>query len=340
MVTLKEIADKAGVSIGTVDRVLHNRGRVSKENIALILRIARENGYVPNQLARRLQDNRQYSFGVLLPALESEFGYWQQIKEGIETARTELNSLEVDIIYSFYDRRSPDDFLAACEHLFANDISAYIMAPLMGDATRRVMGDHGSVPAVFIDSSLPGISPLYDLSQDPEQAGRTAARVMDLFDSSLDSVFTIQTYSSAYNGRMRAEAFLNAYRAVHDDVPTASINIATEDDFAIIPDMVGRSGRVGLFVVNDGVHRIVDAIKSSDDISRFTIIGFDLSPQNRELLDSGLIAAVIGQRPRLQGYEAAMFLYRAIVLGQERRSVHIPVDIYIKENIPESEHWL
>ena len=162
---------------------------------------------------------------------------------------------------------------------------------------------------------------------------------MDLFDSSLDSVFTIQTYSSAYNGRMRAEAFLNAYRAVHDDVPTASINIATEDDFAIIPDMVGRSGRVGLFVVNDGVHRIVDAIKSSDDISRFTIIGFDLSPQNRELLDSGLIAAVIGQRPRLQGYEAAMFLYRAIVLGQERRSVHIPVDIYIKENIPEDRSW-
>lgn len=340
MVTLKEIADKAGVSIGTVDRVLHNRGRVSKENIELILRIARENGYVPNQVARRLQKNRQYAFGVLLPALESEFGYWQQIKEGIEDARRELNSLDVDIIYSFYDRRNPVDFLSAADRLFSNEISAYIMAPLMGGATESVMDSHRAVPVVFIDSSLPGTMPFCDFSQDPIQAGITAARVMDLFSPSLDSVFTIQTFRSAYNGRMRAESFCRHYDSMHGNTVVKSINIAAEDDFSSISEILRQDGRVGIFVVNDGVHKIVDWLSASDDISRFTIIGFDLSPENRSLLESGRISAIIGQRPRSQGYEAAMFLYRKIVLGQDRHIVHIPVDIYIRENIPEDKSWV
>ena len=339
MVTLKEIADKAGVSIGTVDRVLHNRGRVSKENIELILRIAKENGYVPNQVARRLQRNRQYAFGVLLPALESEFGYWQQIKEGIEDARRELNSLDVDIIYSFYDRRSQEDFLSAAEHLFSHDISAYIMAPLMGDATYHVVAEHKAIPVAFIDSSLPGVVPFCDFSQDPCQAGRTASRVMDFFSSSLDAVFTVQTYSSAYNGRMRAESFCNAYRKEHPAVDLQNMNIAAEDEFRDIPRLMDRYGRIGIFVVNDGVHKVVDRLSSYDDISRFTIIGFDLSPENRRLLESGLISAIIGQRPRAQGYEAALYLYRKIVLGQERHIVHIPVDIYIRENVPEDKSW-
>lgn len=41
---ISEIAKAAGVSVGTVDRVLHNRGRVSKETKANIEKIIKENG--------------------------------------------------------------------------------------------------------------------------------------------------------------------------------------------------------------------------------------------------------------------------------------------------------
>ena len=49
MVTIKEIAQMAGVSRGTVDRVLNNRGRVSEENARRIREIARSLGYQPNK---------------------------------------------------------------------------------------------------------------------------------------------------------------------------------------------------------------------------------------------------------------------------------------------------
>ena len=47
MVTIKEIADRAGVSRGTVDRVLNNRGKVNPEKEERVRRIAQELGYKP-----------------------------------------------------------------------------------------------------------------------------------------------------------------------------------------------------------------------------------------------------------------------------------------------------
>ena len=54
MATIKEIAERAGVSIGTVDRVLHNRGMVSEKTREKIMKIVRELNYQPNQTAQGL----------------------------------------------------------------------------------------------------------------------------------------------------------------------------------------------------------------------------------------------------------------------------------------------
>ena len=44
-VTIKDIARLAGVSVGTVDRVLHNRGRVSPKTLEKIMAVLKKNGY-------------------------------------------------------------------------------------------------------------------------------------------------------------------------------------------------------------------------------------------------------------------------------------------------------
>ena len=50
-VGIKDIAAKAGISIGTVDRVLHDRGDVNEETKRKVLEIVEELGYKPNILA-------------------------------------------------------------------------------------------------------------------------------------------------------------------------------------------------------------------------------------------------------------------------------------------------
>jgi len=72
-VTLKDIADEAGVSIMTVSNVINgNRARVSPETIARVQRIVTERGYVPSASARSLAARASRLIGLLVPAADED----------------------------------------------------------------------------------------------------------------------------------------------------------------------------------------------------------------------------------------------------------------------------
>ena len=84
-VTLNEIARAAGVSRGTVDRALNNRGRIQPQVAERIRHIAEEMGYTPNANARALAlTSHRRMFGVILQFIETPF--IQEILRGIMTA--------------------------------------------------------------------------------------------------------------------------------------------------------------------------------------------------------------------------------------------------------------
>ena len=95
-VTIRQIAEVAGVSRGTVDRALNNRGRIKPEVAEHIRQIAEEMGYKPNQLGRALSMSKNnIKIGVILQAAETPF--MQCVLEGIERAKEEVDSLEEDL---------------------------------------------------------------------------------------------------------------------------------------------------------------------------------------------------------------------------------------------------
>ncbi len=343
MITIKEIAEKAGVSPGTVDRVLHGRGRVSAENVEKVRRIADEYGYVPNQLARRLQRSRHLSFGVLIPDPETEYGYWQQVVDGVEEARKEIETLDADIVYSFFDRRDPDSFRAAAAHMFSRSVSAYIAAPIVADGMREAASAHPEIPYAFIDSSLPDLSPLWDFSQNPVAAGRTGARLMALSGPSLPFVMTMQTHRGAFNGEMRAAAFTAAMERTDSSVRVVNCYAESPDGMrsALLSADLPCDHDFGIFIVSDQASILSSVLEDMGLLSRARIVGFDLSAENRKCLEHGMVFAIIGQRPRAQGHDAVMALFNHFSLSAENAgSLPAPVDIYIKENIPDSDHWL
>ena len=343
MITLKEIAELAGVSLGTVDRVLHNRGRVSRENVERVLRIARENGYVPNQLARRLQRGQRFRFGVVIPDTATEYGYWAQIADGIEDARNEIASMEADVAYFFFDRHKEGSFTEAVSALFSSPVDAWVVAPIAAGEMRQAALMYPDVPYAFIDSSLPDLNPLWDFAQDPVAAGQTAARLMSLAFPEVKSIITFQSDEGAFNGEMRASAFAEAFRSFR---PEANIINLYADGPEEIRQKIRESISddecpFGLFAVNDQASVVCDLLEESL-LKRARIIGFDLSDANREHLIRGDIFAIIGQRPRAQGHDAVIAMYNHFAISSQTADINLsaPVDIYIKENIPESSHWL
>jgi LacI family transcriptional regulator len=85
--TIRQIADLAGVSIATVSRVLNGRGDVSDETRDLVSRVIRENGYTANRSARGLSGGRTGLVGVLVPLVYP--AYFSAILAGAAEALAE-----------------------------------------------------------------------------------------------------------------------------------------------------------------------------------------------------------------------------------------------------------
>ena len=91
---IKDIAELSGVSTGTVDRILHNRGKVSEEAQKKVEKVLKEIDYHPNLIARSLALKKKYKFITLIPSF-AQGEYWAKLSEGINKAEQELFSYNI-----------------------------------------------------------------------------------------------------------------------------------------------------------------------------------------------------------------------------------------------------
>ena len=142
--TLRDVADAAGVSEMTVSRVLRNRGDVSERTRERVFEAARSLGYVPNKIAGALASNRVNLVGVVIPSLSNMV--FPDVLHGIGEVldRTELQPVvgtsqydparEEKVIYEMLSWRPSGLIVAGLEHT---------------DAARAMMRNAG-VPVVEV----------------------------------------------------------------------------------------------------------------------------------------------------------------------------------------------
>ena len=95
-IRIKDIAERAGVSVGTVDRVLHERPNVSKTAREKVEKALKEMNYQPNMYASALAYNKSYTFYLLIPKHESE-AYWEEIEEGAKKCEEVRRDFHIDV---------------------------------------------------------------------------------------------------------------------------------------------------------------------------------------------------------------------------------------------------
>jgi LacI family transcriptional regulator len=340
LMTVKEIATLAGVSIGTVDRVLHGRGRVSAETKAAIEAIVKERGYTPNPIARRLKSGRTYRFSVLIPGRNEDSGYWGQARTGIQGAAEEIRGEGIETRIVEFDRYDAASFRAAAESVVADGPDGVLLAPIMPrEALRFTERLDGKIPYVFFDADLPGASPVCGIGQDSYRGGYLAGRLALLFAGAPALFAVVDAHGEDFHIRTRREGFL-AY-AAERGFPTVVAESVDLEDAAAAEGLIASLRRehpelAGIFVTSASSHRIADSARPLRERGRFVVIGYDLVPENERLLRSGAIDAIISQRPEIQGRRGLLDLYRSIVLGRAvERRVEVPIDLYLKENLPQ-----
>ncbi len=343
-ITVKEIARLAGVSIGTVDRVLHDRGGVSFETKEKVDSIVSSLGYEPNILARQLSLNKTYTFRVVLPRSDQDSGYWALCLAGIRRAERDLSPYRARLRIDEFDRYDRAAYRNLLDDILANPYNGLLIAPVLPEDLLPVLTRmNGSVPYVFFDGRVDGAEPLAAVGQDAFAAGYLAGRMLSLVASGVPGPFVaLNAHGEDRHIKLRIEGFMAFFRdhigriereareyECFELARTESVEGFLEGLFRDMPNIAG------ILVANSSGHRVGDWLQASGKKKDCALVSWDLVPGNVRLLRDGGIDCLISQRPFEQGKEGLERLFRSVVHEDDGDGdVRIPLDVYFRENLP------
>lgn len=340
---IKDIAAHAGVSAGTVDRVLHGRGRFSQESKEKIEKAVRDLQFKPNMYASALVSKRKEHRFVYLTPKHGAGDYWDYVESGILRAAAEFAFMNVHLEPVYFDQFSVDTFNEAVKRVLEAEPQGVLFTPVFRAESLQLVGEfhRKSIPYVFFDSNLDEAEPLAYYGQDSFAGGYLACKLVSeniprgseilLFHSHRKDNRRSNQFVGREQGFMRCSEHLDRDCSIRIcDLPIqdeAEAKRRIGNSFEKYPDVNGA------VVFNSRGYLLGEYVERAS-LKNICVVGFDDLRRNVECLKRGSIRYLIGQHPALQGYRSVKALCEAVVLKHKVKRINfMPLDILNAENI-------
>lgn len=338
MATIKEIAALAGVSRGTVDRVLNHRGSVNPATAERIEKIARELDYKPNVAGLVLAaQKKKLKLGVILFSPENPF--YLDVFEGVSSKAEELAGYNCTVIVKQI-ASSVEAQLSAIEELVAEEINGIALAPYNDSRIRdkiNLLSEQG-IPVVTLNTDIENTRRIAYVGSHYTKSGSTAAGLLRLMTHGEVHVGIITGSSNILCHTERIAGFTESLKPLSDTIHIAEIVEVHDDEFESYEKttaLLKRHPEINaLYFVAGGVYGGCRSVKALGLQNQMRIVAYDMVPTTKELLRQGIISAVICQQPKLQGSKPLALLFTYLTTGElpDREQHYVAVDIRIREN--------
>lgn len=337
MATIKEIADLAGVSRGTVDRVLNNRGEVNAETAARIMEIVKALDYRPNKAGLALAvRKRKYKIGVILFSENNPF--FDEVMDGVREKALELEDYGVSTITKRVEFEVEDQ-LSAMDEMLKEDIHGLLIAPYNDEKIRQKIDAFvdRQIPVVTVNTDIEGSKRIAYVGSDYFQSGRVAAGIFGLLMQKSTELAIITGSSNVLCHSERIRGFKEVLEADYPDIHVAEIRENHDDEFesyAITKQILENYPKMdALFFTAAGVWGGCKAVIESR--RKVKVVTFDEVPTTLQMLKDGVISVTIGQQPFRQGFKALDVLFEHLTSGEvpEVSECIIELAMKIRENI-------
>lgn len=347
-VRIKDIASKAGVSVGTVDRVLHGRGKVSKAKEQRIKEAIKSLNYQPNLAARTLATRVNYRLATMIPLSEND-DFWASQYKGIERAKRYMKDFGFEVDSYHFDDRIKGSIMALKDKIILGNYDAIVIAPTTKEDGSMFLDlcDQHHLPYVQINSYLDRGSQyaVGYVGQDSFQSGMLGGKLLDISTHSPGTFVILHMEREVTLGEhllKKQKGFLHYFEKnknhqiviehIWRDENPEEIKKQTENLLQKYPDLSG------IFVTTSRSHLIARALLSlgNNDV---TIVGFDLIKENIAVLSEYKRLFLINQNPALQGYYGLMNFFDRF-LKKEINPTHryLPLDVVTLENVDNYIH--
>jgi len=322
---IKDIARALNVSIGTVDRALHDRPGVNEQTKYRVLQMANKLGYRPNIAAQSLRLNRRISIAAILPREISHF--FDPLRAGIRSAAEATVGTQVVLDFHEYPRLSFGE-----EEAFAKATSKHYdgiiflpgnmrrFDPIISKLTRA------GTAMMCVGSDAPNSDRIGSVATHAHVSGAIAAELlaMKMTKKANVAVFSGELSTMDHAEKLRGFASTLALQAPHlsllptlesHERPTAAYKQAKQL-------MQGRNRPEGLYLSTANGIPVLRALEELGLLEKVHIVTTDLYHALIPLIELGKITATIHQRPFTQGKLAFEKLV-AYLLGEDQRQPYI-----------------
>jgi LacI family transcriptional regulator len=340
---IKDIANLSGVSTGTVDRILHKRGKVSAEAREKVEKVLREIDYQPNLIARSLALKKKYNFIVLTPQ-PARGEYWDKLAEGVNKAELELFAYNVTVTRMYFDQYDKSSFDALFPLIAEADCQGVVIATLFRESAVELTAilDGLNVPYVLIDAYIEHTHCIAYYGTHSYDSGYIAGRLLSEQIAPDDDIavfyFNRKGEHKSTQVSRREEGFYDYLKQHNHRGRIHPVKIYAGEDTAnegLLTSFFGMNPQVRSGIIFNSRACLLGKYLEKLGIAKdFRLIGYDVLGENIRFLRNGLITHLIAQRPEVQGLNAVKALFRHLVMKEDVELInYMPVDILMKENI-------
>jgi DNA-binding LacI/PurR family transcriptional regulator len=315
-VTLKDIAKKAGVSVGTAHRAIYGKKGVGEETRRKILRIVEDSNYKIDEVASILKRGN-VRIAVVLPAAANEDKYYfRGIWEGVKTAAKNMEryKMHFEFIEAEY---SLDNIAQALKELYDTpdlDIQGLITISDSSGAGEWVSRfSRRGIPVVLISSYEEGVHCLASVKADHRICSRLAA---DFFSFALrprkGKILVLTGHSDIYSNRIYAQSFEKYVKENYPCFELIQVEGFGKKKLAdTCGEIITREKLCGIFTCNArNTYFMCELLKDLPKKKDLLFVGTDVFDELGPYFESGLIAASVYQSHREQGIEAVNMMHQ------------------------------
>lgn len=325
VVTINDVAKAAGVSKGTVDRVIHNRGEVSLKSREKVLKVIEELGYKPNVYASMLASQKKRTVCCVIPEY-SEGDFWSLTAKGIGESEETASRYGINVEVVTYDQYEIESFQQVCHDVLDMNPSGVVIAPIFRAETQFFVGElaRRDIPYVYIDSRIEeDENYLAYFGMPMFQSGYLCADIL-MNGQSVEKVYIVRierdkNKQSDPTGARRA-GFMRYMAERYPETQILNVFIDPknpENRYSRLDEaFAGDDGRKLIVMFNSRIH-LVAAYLRDRGIKNSRVVGFDFLEKNVAALKDGTVQAIIAQHSDSQATSAVLALVDKFILGND-----------------------
>ena len=344
-ITIIDVAKRAGVSKGTVDRVLHNRGEVSEKSAMKVRKAIEELEYEPNLYASLLASKNAHVIACLIPEVV-EGDYWEKINQGFILGGEQASAFNISTRAFYYDQYDVNAFRDACAELLESEPAGVVLPPLFMSDTMSLTEElrKRAIPYVYVDSKLEDDSYFAYFGMPMYKSGYLCAALLTE-RCSADEVEEVAVIRINRDKNRQSDPTVNRRAGFMDfmgshfpssRVHNIFVNPSDPDEiYGTLDSFFKEHPAIRHIVMFSSRVYLIGKYLSSHPVEGRRVIGFDNLEKNMQMLSDGTVDILISQRTENQSRYAVNSLVDYLLMRKkpQRRDNYMHMDILTRYNM-------